>query len=157
MRSGTDCASRAAQHAARRPPARGAPGGGAAPPPAPPPPPRLRHPRPRRRPPRRAGEPRTSPHAGAAAPAPRPAPRARSPDAAWEEKRRLFYVAMTRAKEELVLCALRPARLAEETGVVVQRAVAAHGRLPARLHYLDPTPADVYLSHRATKERQTEI
>ena len=85
------------------------------------------------------------------------AERAGSDEAAWAEKRRLFYVAMTRAKEELVLCATQAGRLLTETGVAVSPAVPAEVTLPQRLTYLDLTPGDVDLGYRETTQRQRVI
>ncbi len=84
--------------------------------------------------------------------------RAETPESAWAEKRRLFYVAMTRAKEELVLLGcIRPGRLLKETAVPIQTAPTASAALPKMLIYQDLTPAHVNLGHPATRASQELI
>jgi ATP-dependent DNA helicase RecQ len=83
--------------------------------------------------------------------------RAGSEAVAWAERRRLFYVAMTRAKEELVLCATGASRLLTEAGVPVRPAAAPNVQLPRRLVYRDLGPEDVYLGHPATRKEQQLI
>jgi ATP-dependent DNA helicase RecQ len=83
--------------------------------------------------------------------------RANSWETAWGERRRLFYVAMTRAKDELVLCGIGGARLVQEAGLTARPVPFLEAELPARLVYLDLTPEDVDLGHRATLTQQDLI
>lgn len=74
-----------------------------------------------------------------------------------ESERRLFYVAMTRAKEELILCSTQFSQFLGETGIISQnQTVSNNARLPQRIIYLDLTPKYVKLSHQETV-RQQEI
>ncbi len=69
-----------------------------------------------------------------------------------ESERRLFYVAMTRAKEELVLCSTTNQLLVSETGInSTSPSVISSFSLPQRMFYSDLTPSDVYLGHQYTR------
>ncbi|WP_414589077.1 RecQ family ATP-dependent DNA helicase [Scytonema sp. PCC 10023] len=74
-----------------------------------------------------------------------------------ESERRLFYVAMTRAKDELVLCSTRQSLFVSETGVIPKSADAVSSTLPQWMFYSDLTPAGVNLGHWCTKNRQQII
>ncbi|MDY6803274.1 MAG: RecQ family ATP-dependent DNA helicase [Cyanobacteriota bacterium] len=75
-----------------------------------------------------------------------------------ESERRLFYVAMTRAKEELVLCSTGESLFAQETGVSTEKIAGGNvGKLPAKTLYLDLTPRDIYLAYPATSNKQEVI
>jgi ATP-dependent DNA helicase RecQ len=74
-----------------------------------------------------------------------------------EEKRRLFYVAMTRARHELVLCGTQMSQFTKETGVPIQVGEAPAVDLPQTMIYRDLTPEHVNLGHAETKKRQARI
>jgi ATP-dependent DNA helicase RecQ len=74
-----------------------------------------------------------------------------------EDERRLFYVAITRAKEELVLCGLQATQFLRETQLEAPMAQLGFLKLPHRIHYFDFSPEDVYLSCKATRQRQDII
>jgi RecQ family ATP-dependent DNA helicase len=74
-----------------------------------------------------------------------------------ESERRLFYVAMTRAKEELVICSTKQAQFVHETGVVPEKLTVKTDYLPERMFYIDLTPGDINLGHPATKSKQQII
>jgi ATP-dependent DNA helicase RecQ len=76
---------------------------------------------------------------------------------AWEEKRRLFYVAMTRAKEELVMCGVTDSRLVQETAVPIKPAPALPETMPRYIVYRDLTPEHVDLGYSATQGQQDRI
>ncbi|MCT7953218.1 RecQ family ATP-dependent DNA helicase [Ancylothrix sp. C2] len=73
-----------------------------------------------------------------------------------ESERRLFYVAMTRAKEELILCSVEPSLLCKETGLIPQPIVGIDAILPERMLYLNLSPQDVNLGY-AFSENQQQI
>ncbi len=83
--------------------------------------------------------------------------RAGSYEAAVAEKRRLFYVAMTRAKEELILCGTKVSQLVKEAIGDDRQAPPSNVNLPARLVYRDLTPRDVDLGHHAVRDQQSLI
>ncbi|HEY9873431.1 MAG TPA: ATP-dependent helicase, partial [Candidatus Obscuribacterales bacterium] len=74
-----------------------------------------------------------------------------------ESERRLFYVAMTRAKEELVLCSTHSSQFVGETGVSSENIAQADVYLPEQMLYLDLNPGDVYLDNRSTLNQQPLI
>jgi ATP-dependent DNA helicase RecQ len=75
-----------------------------------------------------------------------------------ESNRRLFYVSMTRAKDELVLCSTqRTSQFVRETGVSSQKIEWAGGQLPQRMLYLDLEPKDVHIDYWATVNQQPII
>jgi ATP-dependent DNA helicase RecQ len=74
-----------------------------------------------------------------------------------ESERRLFYVAMTRAKEELVICSTKQAQFVHETGVVPEKLTVKTDYLPERMFYIDLTPGDINLGHPAMKSKQQTI
>jgi ATP-dependent DNA helicase RecQ len=74
-----------------------------------------------------------------------------------ESQRRLFYVAMTRAKEELILCSTQKNTFIEETTVEIQPINVANQMLPRYPLYIDLSPKDVYLSHPQTQQEQKSI
>ena len=71
-----------------------------------------------------------------------------------ESERRLFYVGMTRAKEELVLCSTRQSLFVMESGVNTKSLSPATTSLPRQMFYSDLSPGDVYLGHHSTKNSQ---
>ncbi|QLE45171.1 RecQ family ATP-dependent DNA helicase (plasmid) [Nostoc sp. C052] len=71
-----------------------------------------------------------------------------------ESERRLFYVGMTRAKEELVLCSTRQSLFVMESGVNTKSLSPATTSLPQQMFYSDLSPGDVYLGHHSTKNSQ---
>lgn len=74
-----------------------------------------------------------------------------------EDERRLCYVGMTRAKEELALCSITENSLITQAGLVAKFQEFDTRILPHNLKYLDFIPKDVYLGHRATLNRQQII
>jgi ATP-dependent DNA helicase RecQ len=74
-----------------------------------------------------------------------------------ESERRLFYVAMTRAKSELVLCGTQVSHFIQEAGVSCQKVAQVNQNLPQKLFYFDLTPSDVNLGYWATKNQQAVI
>ena len=74
-----------------------------------------------------------------------------------ESERRLFYVAMTRAKEELMMCGVKPCSFVQETDVSSQMIPQSDQHLPQKMFYIDLTPADVNLGYFATKNQQSVI
>lgn len=74
-----------------------------------------------------------------------------------ESERRLFYVAMTRAEEELILCSTNSSLLVHQTGASSQRIAQANQSLPQLMLYWDLTPGDVHLGYAATKNQQVII
>jgi ATP-dependent DNA helicase RecQ len=74
-----------------------------------------------------------------------------------ESERRLFYVAMTRAKSELVLCGTRVSHFIQEAGVSCQKVAQETQNLPQKLFYFDLTPGDVNLGYWATRNQQAVI
>jgi ATP-dependent DNA helicase RecQ len=74
-----------------------------------------------------------------------------------EDERRLFYVAMTRAKEELVLCGFQSTQFLRETQNETPMAQLDAFELPSRINYFDFSPADVNLGYWATQKRQDQI
>ncbi|MFP4336882.1 MAG: RecQ family ATP-dependent DNA helicase [Halothece sp.] len=74
-----------------------------------------------------------------------------------EAERRLFYVGMTRAKEELILCSVTPSQFVKEAGVKNQSQQVSSVSLPRLLKYLDFAPRDIHLGHPATIQNQSRI
>lgn len=74
-----------------------------------------------------------------------------------ESERRLFYVAMTRAKEELIICSTQQNQFIQESGLLAQLLTYPENQLPQLMYYFDLTPADVNLGHKATQHRQDLI
>ncbi|PLS67903.1 MAG: hypothetical protein CV045_10950 [Cyanobacteria bacterium M5B4] len=75
-----------------------------------------------------------------------------------EQERRLFYVAMTRAKEKLLLTYTRPSKFVTETDPNNYPVENNIGIIPPQLiFYYDMTPKDVYLGFEATKSSQDII
>jgi ATP-dependent DNA helicase RecQ len=74
-----------------------------------------------------------------------------------EDERRLFYVAMTRAKEELVLCGFQSTQFFQETQLDTPMAQLDAFELPSRINYFDLSPGDVNLGYWATQKRQDQI
>jgi len=78
-------------------------------------------------------------------------------DCEVESERRLFYVAMTRAKEELILCSTSYSLFAQQARVVSQKSAQPNQSLPHLMLYGDFTPGDVHLGYSATKNNQAII
>lgn len=74
-----------------------------------------------------------------------------------ESERRLFYVAMTRAKEELTICTTKQSQFVHETGAVPERLTVRTDSLPEKWFYFDLTPGDIFLSNYNTKKNQQVI
>ncbi|MBD2169272.1 hypothetical protein H6G04_33460 [Calothrix membranacea FACHB-236] len=74
-----------------------------------------------------------------------------------ETEKRLFYVAMTRAKEELIICAQAPNQFIQESGLVAQITDYPVTEIPQLMYYFDLTPADVNLRHITTRNQQDKI
>ncbi|MBS9387841.1 MAG: RecQ family ATP-dependent DNA helicase [Dolichospermum sp. WA123] len=74
-----------------------------------------------------------------------------------ESERRLFYVAMTRAKEELILCSTQQNLFIQQAGLTSQITNYTPSKIPPLMHYFDLTPADVNLGHPSTRNRQVII
>ena len=74
-----------------------------------------------------------------------------------ESERRLFYVAMTRAKEELIICSTQQSIFVQQAGLTPQITTYPATQIPQVMHYFDFTPADVYLGYRSTKQNQDII
>jgi ATP-dependent DNA helicase RecQ len=73
-----------------------------------------------------------------------------------ESERRLFYVSMTRAKDELVLCSTQPSQFVQETGVSSKNIRWAGGQLPQWMVYLDLDSSDVHIGYWATVNQQSQ-
>ncbi len=73
-----------------------------------------------------------------------------------ESERRLFYVSMTRAKDELVLCSTQLSQFVRETGVSSQKIEWAGGQLPQWMVYLDLDSSDVHIGYWATVNQQSQ-
>lgn len=74
-----------------------------------------------------------------------------------EADRRLFYVAMTRAKNDLLICSTRQNRFVEEIGVPAQKITSTDIRLPDFVFYDDMNPKDIFLSFKETQRHQDII
>jgi len=75
-----------------------------------------------------------------------------------EGERRLFYVAMTRAKEELLLCSTNSSKFLQETGLSSQPLHQEVTQiLPQSMFYFDLTPNGVNLGYKATRSQQLVI
>ncbi|WP_143842043.1 3'-5' exonuclease [Nostoc sp. 106C] len=74
-----------------------------------------------------------------------------------ELERRLFYVAITRAQEELIICTQEQNQFIQEAGLVTQITNYLGTQLPQLMHYFDFIPADVNLAHITTKNQQDII
>lgn len=74
-----------------------------------------------------------------------------------ESERRLFYVAMTRARSELILCGTRLSNFIREAGVSCQKVAQVNQNLPQKLFFFDLSPSDVNLGYWATKNQQAVI
>lgn len=74
-----------------------------------------------------------------------------------ESERRLFYVAMTRAVEELVLCSTHLSLFVQETGVSLQSVSINTSSLPEQMTYSDLSPRPVNLDAWGTKNNQIII
>jgi ATP-dependent DNA helicase RecQ len=72
-------------------------------------------------------------------------------------ERRLFYVAMTRAKQELLICSTQPSQFIAEIGVSAQNIASTDIDLPAFIFYADMNPKDVNLGYQATQRQQQII
>jgi ATP-dependent DNA helicase RecQ len=71
-----------------------------------------------------------------------------------EAERRLFYVAMTRAKEKLLLVHSQDSRFVLESGSKPYPAEQIRIDTPKTIFYADLTPGDVHLGFSASKENQ---
>jgi ATP-dependent DNA helicase RecQ len=73
-----------------------------------------------------------------------------------ETERRLFYVAMTRAKQELLICSTQPSQFIAEIGVSAQNIAPTDIDLPAFIFYADMNRKDVNHGYRQTKNKQNQ-
>ncbi|BAZ08425.1 ATP-dependent DNA helicase RecQ [Calothrix sp. NIES-4071] len=80
-----------------------------------------------------------------------------STDAAIETERRLFYVAMTRAKSELVMCSTKRSQFIYETGAEPERLNVKIDFLPEQMLCFDLAPDDIFPGHYSTKKNQQVI
>lgn len=74
-----------------------------------------------------------------------------------ESERRIFYVSMTRAKEELVLCSTDSSQFTQETGVSseqINSTVDLCQQMPRQILYINLTPKDVYLGFPGNPKQQ---
>ncbi len=76
---------------------------------------------------------------------------------AWAERRRLFYLAMTRARDELVLCSRRGCRYVDETAVSECREAGTSAGLPSILYYFDLELRHIHLQAREAQTQQKLI
>ncbi len=74
-----------------------------------------------------------------------------------ESERRLFYVAMTRAKEKLLLTHSQNAQFVEETAATPFAAERISINPPQFVFYSDFSPEDVHLSFNGSREEQERI
>ncbi|BAY63646.1 ATP-dependent DNA helicase RecQ [Calothrix brevissima NIES-22] len=74
-----------------------------------------------------------------------------------ESERRLFYVAMTRAEEELVICFTKQSTFIQQAALTSQVTAYTENQLPQLMCYFDLTPSDVYLGYEITKNKQNII
>ena len=74
-----------------------------------------------------------------------------------EAERRLFYVAMTRTKEELLICSMQSSQFVTESGVSSQRIATTNIDLPVFIFYADMNPKDVHLGYQETQQQQEMI
>ncbi|MGB3509031.1 MAG: RecQ family ATP-dependent DNA helicase, partial [Microcoleaceae cyanobacterium] len=75
-----------------------------------------------------------------------------------ESERRLFYVAMTRAKEELIFCSTNQSSFVEETDINSQIIpVDATEHIPQKMFYVDLTPKHLHIGHSPTLKQQEII
>ncbi|MBD2527096.1 RecQ family ATP-dependent DNA helicase [Nostoc sp. FACHB-133] len=74
-----------------------------------------------------------------------------------ESERRLFYVAMTRAKEELIVCSTQQNLFVQQAGLTSKTTAYTETQLPRLMRYFDLTPSDVHLGYELTKRRQNII
>ncbi|MBE9140520.1 RecQ family ATP-dependent DNA helicase [Nodosilinea sp. LEGE 07088] len=80
-----------------------------------------------------------------------------------EDERRLFYVAITRAREELILCSTRSVQFLKETLIEPKIERMDSVVLPDRIHYFDFFPSrprgigDINLGYSETRKRQNII
>ncbi len=74
-----------------------------------------------------------------------------------ESERRLFYVGMTRAKEELILCSTQQSLLIQQAGLNFQITHYPQSQISQLMYYFDLTPADVNLGYGTTRNKQNII
>ncbi|WP_336884964.1 3'-5' exonuclease [Nostoc punctiforme] len=74
-----------------------------------------------------------------------------------ESERRLFYVAMTRAKEELIVCSTQQNLFVQQACLTSEVIGYSETQLPQLMRYFDLAPANVYLGYESTKNRQNII
>ncbi|RCJ24412.1 recombinase RecQ [Nostoc minutum NIES-26] len=74
-----------------------------------------------------------------------------------KSERRLFYVAMTRAKEELIVCSTQENNFVQDTGLTPQVTIYPEIQLPQLVYYFDFTPGDVHLGSQITRNQQKVI
>ncbi len=74
-----------------------------------------------------------------------------------EQERRLFYVAMTRARDELIFCGTQPSSFLTETKILAETHSRSPVNLPTFIYYADLTPADIYLGYGPTQKQQQVI
>ncbi|MDZ7965885.1 MAG: RecQ family ATP-dependent DNA helicase [Nostoc sp. DedSLP03] len=74
-----------------------------------------------------------------------------------KSERRLFYVAMTRAKEELIVCYTQKNNFVQDASLTPQETIYPEIQLPQLLYYFDFTPGDVHLGSQITQNQQKRI
>ncbi|WP_243458649.1 ATP-dependent helicase, partial [Nostoc sp. UIC 10630] len=74
-----------------------------------------------------------------------------------ESERRLFYVAMTRAKEELIVCSTQQNLFVQQAGLTSEVIDYSETQLPQLMRYFDLAPSNVYLGYESTQNRQNVI
>jgi ATP-dependent DNA helicase RecQ len=74
-----------------------------------------------------------------------------------ESERRLFYVAMTRAKEELIVCSTQQNLFVQQAGLTSEVIDYSETQLPQLMRYFDLVPSNVYLGYEITQNRQNII
>ncbi len=74
-----------------------------------------------------------------------------------ESERRLFYVAMTRAKEELIVCSTQQNLFIQQSGLTSEVIDYSETQLPQLMCYFDLAPGNVYLGYENTQNRQNII
>lgn len=74
-----------------------------------------------------------------------------------EAERRVFYVAMTRAKDVLILTAIGRSPIFADAGIAPEELAIKHGNVTAGSRYIELTLKDIWLSFSDTKSAQPVI